>query len=137
MKRYSPLVQGDEWGCGAACVASLLGVTYKKTKALLGHKHPDKGYKGYSCAELSRGLRRGGLAYRGRLCARRKDDAIPVGAIVFLSRKAGKFEGSGHYLLRTPAGWMDPWSNYPDPSRKAKISTRRPRNVSHVLLPRV
>ncbi len=35
MKKYRLVKQLDEWGCGVACVASLLGISYKKAKDAL------------------------------------------------------------------------------------------------------
>ena len=35
MTQYGLVVQEEEWGCGAACVASLLGVSYEDAKTLV------------------------------------------------------------------------------------------------------
>jgi predicted double-glycine peptidase len=35
VKQYDLVSQDDEWGCGAACMASLLGIPYQKAKQLV------------------------------------------------------------------------------------------------------
>ena len=80
MRKFQPVVQMDEWGCGVACVASLLGIE-------------------------------GSEPYDG-----------------------------GHYNLRVPNGWMDPWVNMarPEEDREADVVSDYPEGTwfSFALVPK-
>ena len=107
--------QEDEWGCGAACVASLLGVTYQEAKKLV------EDIKGRSVNAKPHGLELHHIALtlqaEGiKVIADWAPTVIfPNGTIVCIGGKSHyKYE---HYLLKTPSGWMDPWYNL-DPEKK-------------------
>ncbi len=138
MAKYRLVKQLDEWGCGVACVASLLGISYKKAKDSLveikGNEIDGKPY-GLSLRALSKLIPSHIAIYKG------VDDINrwPIGTIVFLSEESGQYAGSGHYILKTPTGWMDPWANSGNLPRQAKFRTRIPGNttIQAALIPRV
>lgn len=108
---YQLVVQKDDFGCGVSCVASRLGMDY--ARALSEFTHPENAStKGYWCKELQMVLANNGLKYRLRYAPKMKPDELEaVGTIVFI-KKDSTFP-YGHYLLKTPYGWMDPWANLP------------------------
>jgi len=109
MKPYGIVQQEEDWGCGAACVASRLGIGYWEAIELLGRK---AGRRGFSGKEVSSALQRrlGPGAYQGRRTPLSVPyDELPTGTILFCGRR-GPYSIAGHYLLRTPRGeWMDPY----------------------------
>ena len=137
MAKYRLVKQLDEWGCGVACVASLLGISYKKAKvALIDIKGNEIDGKpcGLSLRALSKLIPNHIAIYKSVGDINR----WPIGAIVFLSAKSGRYAGSGHYILKTPAGWMDPWANSENLPRQAKFRARLPGNttIQAALIPR-
>lgn len=80
-----------------------------------------------------------GLAYRviedvsgdaGFPVARKKfEKTWPIGSIVFLSRKWGRYKGTGHFLLRVTGGWMDPWMSSVEGNPCGGICDRLPRGT--------
>lgn len=93
MRRGRVVVQRDEWGCGVACVASLLGLSYNEARRRLVRE------KGRRIDEAP-----AGLSYRAIKAVLGSEDVVmtrkarlpayPVGTIVFLSRKWGRYRGS-------------------------------------------
>lgn len=132
MKRYRAVTQEDPLGCGAACVASVAGCTYDQAVKYLP---PTMG--GYTREMMILGLEKAGYRYDLRkqpLGWDAKD--IPVGAIVFLSRTKGRYKNAGHYLLRTPSGWMDPWFDLNQDAKggiRKRLPTQAP--IASVLMP--
>lgn len=137
MAKYRVVKQLDEWGCGVACAASLLGISYKKAKdALIEIKGNEIDSKpcGLSLRALSKLIPSHRPVYGGAQDFSR----WPIGTIAFLSEETGRYAGSGHYILKTPDGWMDPWANSENLPRQAKLRTRIPNNttVQAALIPR-
>ena len=102
--------QEEPSGCGIACVASALGISYKKAKVLFAK--PDNAILGgYYCRDLIKALSKKGLNYSfSKVNSKNKKLVNSKGSIVFIKRSAKYPEG--HYLINTGKGWMDPWINY-------------------------
>ncbi len=95
-------------GCGAACVAYLNCSTYELAVQRLGKDKAER--RGYSLRELTAGINVPQASYRPHHAEKVASDRIDrTGTIVFLD-KSKRFP-YGHYLVRTEAGWMDPWIN--------------------------
>jgi hypothetical protein len=109
MSKYGLVTQEDKWGCGVACLASLLGISYQDAKQL-AEAAKERGVNarpsGLELHDLARALRGEGI----KVVADWAPAAIPNGSIAFVAggRRYGE---AGHYILRTPRGWMDPWYN--------------------------
>lgn len=103
-----PLVpQEDLMGCGIACVASILGISYAKSKSLFD-RHDGTRPDCY-CPDIVRALERGGTGYNWREIRNgERVDYVP-GSIVFVA--ASKHLPVGHFLVCTGSGWMDSWIN--------------------------
>jgi len=97
-------------GCGVACVASLLEISYKNSIKLFNEKHAPT--KGYYLKELINALRKKGLNYKySKVTDKTKKYLKTQGSIVFIKRSRNY--PFGHYLLKTNKGWMNSWINYP------------------------
>lgn len=129
MKKYRRVAQRDRWGCGVACVASLLGVSYDKAKAdLVAIKGKDIDSRPYGLS--LRALAKAVPGHRATYEQAQSVSRWPVGTVVFLSEVSGRYKGSGHYLLKTPEGWMDPMFNGDEEKAKAGFRARLPRGTA-------
>ncbi len=130
-----PIRQEDGMGCGVACVAFIVGQSYKKTKNDLIKNRQKALKQGYLCKELVDALKRVGLTYTYHYLKRplKYRDSM----IVFIKRS--KRFPRGHYLVKTSMGWMDPWINLsPNADVKKSVAgfrNRLPGKVSYVLVP--
>ena len=126
MKRYRPVAQEDAWGCGAACVASVLGMSYAEVVVKLAAKSVPKARPkrcGPAGEQLQRvlndALKDTGLIYDIDSPFIGDPDSLETGSIVSLE--------SGHYLMRAAEGWMDP-------ANAKKIRKRLPEKVHQALV---
>ncbi|MDQ1064486.1 MULTISPECIES: hypothetical protein [Stenotrophomonas] len=129
MKRNRLVSQQDEWGCGIACVASLTGLSYREARSRLEARKGgliDADAPGLELEPIIDVLRDAGILMEQRVGAKR----WPSGAIVFLSEEWGRYRGTGHYLLRTDDGWMDPWANPDEKRPRAEYLDRLPRGTT-------
>ena len=110
MANMKPVTQLDEFGCGAACVAFLLGISYEGAVTKLGKKAAQT--KGYGCQKICRALSTPFRKYRfKKFTPELKELLDQDDVIVFIKRSASYL--AGHYLCRTDGQWMDPWINLP------------------------
>lgn len=110
MIKFKLVAQEDPMGCGIACIASLLKITYDSAKRLFPKDYSST--RGYYIKEISNALEKKGLVVKyGKFNNKTKEYANKEGSIVFIKRSE-KFP-YGHYLLKTDKGWMNPWINYP------------------------
>lgn len=139
MKKRPALQKGvrqeDSMGCGVACVAFVLGKSYRGVKLNLIKNRQKALKQGYLCKELVDSLKRGGLTYAYRYLkhvSKYKDSTI-----VFIKRNR-RFP-RGHYVVKTERGWMDPWINMDlniDVRRSiAGFRKRLPSKASYALVP--
>lgn len=106
MKRFDLVSQEDEWGCGAACVASLLGISYREAKQLVEKEKKlsvNEEPFGLELHHIAIALQKKGV----KVIADWDPEEIPEGSIVCIGGKS-RYKDE-HYILRTPDGWMDPW----------------------------
>ena len=125
--QYAALAQKHEWGCGIACVASRLGISYEAAKERL-EKFRDgninKSPKGLNLDPIVHVLRKAKI----KVVADWYAEEFPVGTIVLIYGSA-PYE-AGHYLLRVADGLMDPWANMPERKpRAAKIRKSLPKGT--------
>ena len=123
MNQYDLVAQEDEWGCGVACMASLLGVSYQNAKKLA---EDAKGLAinaepgGLELHDIAIALQKAGV----KVIADWDPADIPDGAIVCIRGKAPYADD--HYILKTPSGWMDPWYNIGNNLREARSREEYP-----------
>ena len=99
-------------GCAVACVASRCGLSYAEGLALFAQ--PRHAWtRGYYCEEVVEAFARAGRSYAFAAYDFLRHRALldQPGTIVF--QASSETYPAGHYFLRVPAGWMNPWSNFP------------------------
>jgi hypothetical protein len=105
------VTQEHPLGCSVACVAYVLGITYKKALKLFDNpKHAE--LRGYYCGEIAKALKKGGKEYSFCRFGKSKSRFLKLtGCIVFVTSPR---YSCGHFLSRTSMGtWMDPWIKFP------------------------
>ena len=127
------VVQEDVMGCAVACVASILGVSYKRALRLFGTSKCST--RGYYCPEICKALRKGGLSYGWQKLSLHNKHLINIkSSIIFVARS--KLYRAGHYLVRLEQGYMNPWLNFPKVNpAKAGIVKRLPGKPAYVVFP--
>lgn len=106
MKKY--IRQKDPMGCGVACVAYVLNISYKSALKLFAEK--DKRLsRGYTSKDITDALTRFGICYKSVYVGRDKNPSVEVDSIVYVP-KCKNFP-RGHYLVKTKVGYMDPFIN--------------------------
>lgn len=103
------ITQKHSFGCGAACVAFVSGVSYGAAVRRLGATKAAT--MGFYCRDLVTGLAELGCFYEYKyLKSSLRRRIYKEGTIVFIARS--KRYPAGHYLARADGGWMDPWLNF-------------------------
>lgn len=103
--------QEDVSGCGVACVAALLGITYQQALKQFSKSGSQARNKGFLCKEICMVLHKLNKNYSHKYVKNRLRRKIyRPGTIVFI--KKSKRYPPGHYFLRSEDGWLDPWINF-------------------------
>lgn len=101
--------QEDDFGCGVACVANRLQISYGQALRLFDNPAAARD-KGYACKYIVRALRNAGVeAKLKHISVHKKRPTFEPDDIVFLA-KSERYPFQ-HYLIRTDQGWIDPWIN--------------------------
>ncbi len=102
------VAQKDMFGCGIACLASVMNTAYKE---VLGKQRNKAMTTGFLCKDLIYLLEQRGFHYSyNYINTRMRKKIYEDGTIVFIKRST-KYP-SGHYLCRVKNVWMDPWVNF-------------------------
>ena len=126
------VVQEDPLGCGIACVAAVLMVSYQESLDLFDDGQRKAKEVGFFCKEIVMALKKRGLEYEYKYIKDKLRKRIyKKGTIVFLRRF--KKYSSGHYLCRLNNKWMDPWINFPNENRKAGFRKRLPEKPIYII----
>jgi len=100
-------------GCGVACVAQVLAVTYNQALRFFRNGESAAALRGFYRKDIVEALRLAGKNYRFFYINQKNRGCIyKNGTIVFIA--PGRKYPRGHYLVRVKNGWMDPWINRPD-----------------------
>lgn len=130
------LTQESVYGCGVACFAFALGISYKQATVLLGQAQSSSNR--FWVKDLVRALNNNGLQYeRYYVKEHIKPRLDEEGAIVLIRRS--KIYPAGHYLIRHQGAWMDPWINLSEDSSILNATSgfrnRLPGEAIYALLP--
>ena len=130
------ITQEFDYGCGIACLAFALGITYKQAEARLGKAQSSSNR--FWVKDLQGALNSNGLAYsRNYVTTRIHPRIYEEGAIVLIRRSS--VYPAGHYLIRHQGTWMDPWINLPTNrdilQATSGFRTELPGHAMYVLLP--
>lgn len=104
------ITQEYDFGCGIACYAFALKVSYKQAEKLLGPKQSKS--TRFWVKDLTMRLNEAGLSYKSRHLDKSLKDHIYKDGTIVLIRRSKKYI-AGHYLIRHEGLWMDPWINLP------------------------
>ncbi|GGO80439.1 hypothetical protein GCM10011348_17100 [Marinobacterium nitratireducens] len=120
MKKFDTVAQLDEWGCGVACVASLLGISYREAYWYLREEKGEainRGTPGLEPHHIALALQKWKVKV---VMDWEESNDFPNGTIVCVEGSE-PYDGC-HYILRTPYGWTDPWVNMdtPNEARRAE-----------------
>ena len=146
MKKYQH--QKDMNGCGIACMANLLSMSYDEVKMDFENKFY-KIDKGVNIADIVRYLDAKGLKYKSKFFKRTNNNLQPEKVSSGVERdKYSKLLGSitlivksdkypiGHYLFRIKNGWVDPWIDLPSIDNvRAGVRDELPDDPWYVLYP--
>jgi len=104
------ITQEFDYGCGIACFAFALNVTYKQAAKQLGEVQANS--TRFWIKDFATALNISGKHYIAKhLKPSVMRKIYKEGAIVLIRRS--KRYPTGHYLIRHKGHWMDPWINLP------------------------
>ncbi|WP_258079282.1 hypothetical protein [Xanthomonas arboricola] len=131
MRKYELVSQKDEWGCAAACVASILDISYQRAKRLLEKEKAgeiDDYPEGFEIDEIAHVLYKKDV----KVVADWNPPAkLPSGTIVCIHSRV-KYK-SYHYLLKVPGGYMDPWFDLKKGIMAARLRAELPKNANLIV----
>jgi hypothetical protein len=131
-----PIVQKDAMGCGLACVAFVVGKSYKQIVDIAGREKAKN--RGFYFRELVAILNQFGYFYQYRYLKPRLQKIIYRDNVIVFVKRSKKYP-FGHYLVRYQNLWMDPWINFTREKdvKKAKAGFRKrlPGKAIYALFP--
>lgn len=104
------VTQEFDYGCGIACFAFALNVSYKEAASILGRKQANS--TRFWVKDLTKALNQAGLNYQSRHINDKLRKSIYKSGTIVLIRRSKTYI-AGHYLIRHEGMWMDPWINLP------------------------
>jgi hypothetical protein len=104
------VTQEFEYGCGIACFAFVVNVSYGEAARLLGKKQSNSNR--FWVKDFLYQLNRAGLKYRSMHIGKKYKRRIYNDGTIILIYRSKKYP-VGHYLIRHEGQWMDPWINLP------------------------
>jgi len=105
------ITQEFEYGCGIACYAFALNISYKKAVDMLG---PEQAFSNrFWVKDLVKALNDAGLQYKSKHLSKKLYKSIYKDRTIVLIRRSKNYI-AGHYLIRHNDLWMDPWINLPN-----------------------
>jgi hypothetical protein len=128
------IVQEDDYGCGLACIASVLDISYRSARALFLDGTNRAKNEGFYCPEIVEVLKSRGLEYANRYIRKTENaQVLATGTIVFLKR--GKLYPAGHFLVKSKSGWLDPWINFPSYPQASGVRDILPDRAIYMIYP--
>ncbi|MEK7649749.1 MAG: hypothetical protein AAB367_02205 [Patescibacteria group bacterium] len=127
------VAQEAPMGCAIACAASLSDLTYKKMRSHFSNGRLKEYTVGFYNKDIVSALSKVNIITKGCSSKRWSQKKYLPGTIVFIKRS--KKYSQGHFLLKTPRGWMNPWANYPSINpAKAAFQRRLPGETEWVIV---
>lgn len=118
------VVQEDRMGCGVACMAAVLDITYQEALGLFKNGMNRAETEGFYCPDIVMALAKQGKSYRFKKVSKPGDEIFETGSIIYV-RKSLRYP-LGHFLARAEQDWMDSWINFPSLPRKAGLRGNLP-----------
>lgn len=128
-----PVKQEDGLGCAVACVAFVIGVTYKEALKLFDDGEIRvKSKANFYCPEIVRILRSKQVHCNWKkLKTASEEEIYNDNSIVFIKRSTEY--PYGHFLVRHRGKWMDPWINLPNKNIKAGFRNVLPGEPTYIV----
>jgi hypothetical protein len=104
------VTQKSPMGCAVAATASFLKLDYDSTLKLFDNGKIRHAVYGFFVYDIVKALKKRNVLAKA-FNVRGKKIKFKTGDIVFSKDKLD--DPFGHYLLKTPKGWMDSWKNFP------------------------
>lgn len=101
------ITQELDYGCGVACLAFVLDISFQQALDVLGKDYSVK--HGWRPSDLVSALNKNGFSYRNNYVRKKQINNYPDGTIVLIARSLEY--PVGHYLVLKNNQWMDPWIN--------------------------
>lgn len=135
MKKY--ISQEDAMGCGIACVAYILSISYGEAVTLFTDKQK-RWSRGFTSKDITEAIRTFGGAYRSVYIGREEKPCIENSSIVYVPKC--KYFPHGHYLVKIQNGYMDPFinlheSNFDHTKARAGLRKTLPSKASMKIVP--
>ncbi len=106
------ITQQGPSGCAPACVAQILGISYRRAVALFKNGEIKQIYQGFYCREIVTVLKKRGIDAEFRYVNKKIIKKIYRDKTIVYIKRSVKYP-QGHYLCRSNNMWMDPWINMP------------------------
>jgi len=130
------VTQEFDYGCGIACFAFALGISYKQATVILGEAQSTSNR--FWVKDLVKALNENGLQYERYYVKERIKSQLDKESTIVLIRRS-KIYPAGHYLIRHQGAWMDPWINLPEDrnilNAKSGFRKQLPGEAMYALLP--
>lgn len=104
------ITQESEYGCGVACYAFVLKLSYAEAATRLGRDQANSNR--FWVKDFRNALNHAGLEYTSKHIRPRVQKLIYAEGTIVLIRRSSRYP-TGHYLIRHNESWMDPWINLP------------------------
>lgn len=104
------ITQEFDYGCGIACYAFALGLTYQQAAGVLGEEQTNS--TRFWVKDLTAALNKSGIQYESKHFKPYLYKRIYKEGTIVLIRRSKTYP-AGHYLIRHKKYWMDPWINLP------------------------
>lgn len=104
------ITQEFDYGCGIACFAFALGMTYQQAASYLGELQANS--TRFWIKDFTTSLNNSGKHYIAKYMKPPMTRKIYKEGIIVLIRRSKQYP-TGHYLIRHKNHWMDPWINLP------------------------
>lgn len=102
------ITQEFDYGCGIACFAFALGMTYRQAAEHLGERQANS--TRFWIKDFTHALNNSGKPYVAKYMKPAMKNKIYSEGTIVLIRRSKRYP-TGHYLIRHNGQWMDPWIN--------------------------
>jgi len=130
------VTQEFDYGCGIACYAFALGLTYKQAVTRLGEIRGNS--TRFWIKDLTAALNNSGKNYTAKHIKPSLSRKFYEEGTIVLIRRSRRYP-SGHYLIRHDGHWMDPWINLPSDkdihNAESGFRKRLPGNPMYAIFP--
>lgn len=129
-----PIVQEDSFGCGVACVANILDITYLEALELFEDGQLKASTIGFYCKDILRVFEYKNIKYEYKYIKPKLKKKIYKDKVIVFLKRSKKYP-AGHYLCRINNKWLDSWINFPNENKKSGFRKRLPGKSIYLISP--